>query len=91
MKFPKVRFGILAASTAVGAAQGFMMGTPGHRKDYMTEGALLGATVGTGIIIAPKLAKWGAGKAKSAAGKGYSSGKVMFRRIRGRIVPVRSK
>jgi len=95
MKFPKVRMGIIAGATIAGAGGGFVSGQPGHRMDYAKEGALAGAGIGTGVVLAPRLAKWGAKKtatiARASAKRGYESGKVMFRRIRGRIIPIRTK
>jgi len=92
MKFStKMKAGILAGSAIAGATSGIFSGSPGHRMDYAKEGLLTGAAAGAGIVLSPKLVKWGAGRTKGLMKKGYETSKIVFRRVRGRIIPFRMR
>jgi len=82
---------LVGVGIASGAAAGFSSGMPGHRKDYAKEGAMTGGLLAAGSIFAAGKAMKGAGKAMKGAGKLATGAKTVFRRIRGRIIPIRVK
>lgn len=85
-----VRGGIFIGGTATGAVMGLNNAPPGFRREGLKEGAIGGAALSTGFIFAPKLVKaTGNGLIKQAK-KAASKGAVAFRRIRGRIVPIKT-
>ena len=89
------RTALFLGGAAAGGVHGFVSGQPGHRKDAAREGALSGAVTGLVIASAPALLKRSAGSARRAftagAAAAKAKGKVMFRRIGGRIIPIRMK
>jgi len=85
---PGLRAGLFTGLAAGGAAQGFAQGDPGHRIDAAKEGLLHGAFIGGAVVGGAVVGKRLGRKARVM---GKRKGKLMFRRIRGRLVPIRSK
>ena len=90
----KLKF--VATATGFAGLGSFFTAQAGHRKESAREGALTGAVYSIGALGAPSVARVvGRGLAHGKTGKivkkAMSSGKVIFRRIRGRIVRFRSK
>lgn len=75
-----IKASIVGAATTAGAFADYGKAQPGLRHDAMKEGAASGAILGTAAVLSPKLAR-----------KAMKKGTVIFRRIRGRIIPIRKK
>ncbi len=99
----KIKLAVIGTGTTIGAATGFTHSEPGLRKHGVVEGAAKGFLGGSALAFAPELARF-AGRtakteikdlvkgAKSIRGKGLrlkTKGKVIFRRIRGKLRPIR--
>lgn len=74
----------IVGAGAVGSIAYSDSAVPGLKKQAAKEGFVMGAAAGAGMLAVPKIAKYGAKKT-------VQKGKVLFRRIKGKIVPVRSK
>jgi hypothetical protein len=87
------KVGFLAGGAIAGAAVGSQMAQPGLKKEGARSGAITGAVVGSLPIVGKPIAKViGRGIAHTPGIK--EAGKkanMIFRRIRGRIVPIRAK
>lgn len=87
------KFAFVSGSIFAGATHGFITGQPGHRIDSAKEGALMGAAAGAAIVAAPSVARLVGNKAsagiKRTVEAAKQSGKVVFRRLHGRIIPIR--
>lgn len=88
-----LKLGFLAGGAIAGAAAGANIGQPGLKGEAAVSGAITGATVGSLPIIGkPALKIINRGIATAPAVRNAARGaRVMFRRIRGRIVPIRQK
>lgn len=84
-----VRGGVLIGSTAVGGLMGMNNAPAGFRRAGLKEGAISGAAMGTGLIFAPKLVRASAKSLVKASGKVAAKGGMVFRRVRGRIIPIK--
>jgi hypothetical protein len=92
----KLKLGFVAGTTLAGAAAMSASNPPGLKKEGAKYGAVLGAATGLGVIFSPKIAKtYSVGLVqqmkRTKVGKAYRTGKVVFRKIRGRIIPIRVK
>jgi outer membrane lipoprotein SlyB len=95
MPLKKYRTALFLGGATAGAVSGLTSGMPGHRKDAAIEGAISGGVTGLAIASTPFVLKKSAGVAKAAfktgAAKAKAQGRVLFRRVRGRLVPIRMK
>ena len=86
---------VIGTGAVIGAHSFESAAVPGLKFQAAKEGAFFGAIGGAGLVVAPTIAKVGLRAAKKSAGRAMRNaakqGKVVFRRIRGRIVPVRIK
>lgn len=87
-----------AALTSAGAGTGAWTTGAGHsRTEDTKKGLLTGALLGAGIVLAPKLLKSGIARAagrgavKNVKRQAMLTGKIVFRKIRGRLVPIKVK
>lgn len=82
--------GKLVRRTAFGAGIGALAASlvsPGHARTKETkQGLLIGATAGFAAVGIPKILR-----TKTAREVIKASGKIIFRRFRGRIIPIRKK
>ncbi len=93
------KLGTISIGLGAGAAVGVFRGMPGERSSAVVEGALLGGALGGAAAFARPLVKVGTRIVKSEAKHasrvakvmGKRKGQVIFRRIRGRLVPIRAK
>jgi len=85
---PGIKTGLVGGLAFGGAAQGLYQGQPGHRIDAAKEGAIHGALIGGVALVG---AYKGKKLARKAAVMGKRKGKLIFRKIRGRIVPIGRK
>ena len=89
------RSAALGVGTGIGAISGLSRAEPGLRKQGAKEGAIVGLTLGGAIAFSPALVRFAGRTIKTEAKRGFKlakkTGKVVFRRIRGRIIPIRKK
>lgn len=97
-KIPKKRYvqaGIIGGAAAGGTAQGYFGGIPGNRKAAAAEGFKMGVLVGGATAFSPSIYRLGKRvvkmETKPFVNGVVGRGKVIFKRIRGRIVPIRVK
>jgi hypothetical protein len=91
-----LKFGIFGTATGLGAASWYASSPPGLKKEGAMYGATIGATTGLGIIYSPQIAKTFVVGTKTRlrttkVGRAYRTGRVVFRKIRGRIIPIKAK
>ncbi len=97
-KIPKKRYvqaGLVAGAAAGGTAQGYFGGIPGQRKEAAKEGFKTGVLIGSVAAFSPSIYLLGKRvvkmETKPFVNGVVGRGKVIFKRIRGRIVPIRVK
>ena len=96
---PGIKTGVVAGMTVGGSAIAYDSAQPGLRHQAYKEGAISGLIGGLALISAPWLGKQaakGASRAASRAARKASTvikrkGSLTFRRVRGRIIPIRVK
>lgn len=93
---PGRKSAFFAGATIAGASVGYEAAQQGLKREGAKEGAISGAILGAALVATPWIGKnlakgFKATTVKPAVNRARAYGRVIFRKIRGRIVPVRAK
>jgi hypothetical protein len=77
---------LIGVGAAAGGTASFLNSVSGLKKDATKAGVGYGAAMGATIAITPAMVR-----SKTVREAGKAAGSVIFRRVKGRIIPIRRK
>ena len=91
----RTKAGLVTGGALTGGIVNALSASPGDKAPAFREGIFKGLLIGAGVAFSPAIIRVSAraikSEAKLAAKVVSKRGKIVFRRIRGRIIPIRVK